>query len=142
MNHAADPAKFQIAAQEMVCNPSILRWSSTGKQLNLASIMTLNVSGRIASTIFGLHGADESSATSALGWAFDQSSRLRSAFLEAALGKPVDVADSLITLKKHGKDSGYTDLEIQAGLQYHIILEAKRYWDVPSIPQLERAVGR
>ncbi len=62
--------------------------------------------------------------------------------LRAAFGEALDTDNSVIALQSHGEDKGYTDIEIQAGLSFHAILEAKRWWDVPSTPQLERYVGR
>jgi len=102
----------------------------------------LTIRGAQPQSVFGLTGADENSATFALGWVLEQSPQLLEAVVDAVFGEKLDVSDSAITLQRHAEDGGFTDLEIQAGLRFHSILEAKRYWDVPDTLQLKRYVGR
>jgi len=42
------------------------------------------------------------------------------------------------TLQKHGSDGGYTDIEVHSEPRFHAIMEAKRWWDVPTEQQLRR----
>jgi hypothetical protein len=45
-------------------------------------------------------------------------------------------------LQKHGPDKGFTDIEISVPGKLHIILEAKRYWELPSDAQLKKYCSR
>ena len=90
------------------------------------------------SSVFRLNGADENSATFALGWVLEQSPRYRAAVVAAVFDEALEVHDSVVALQKPGQDGGYTDLEIQAGRRFHLILEAKRWWDLPTVRQLAR----
>lgn len=98
----------------------------------------LTVHGNQPLSVFRLNGADENSATFALGWVLEQSLSYRRLVIETVFAEALDVDNAVITLQDHGEDGGYTDLEIQAGHRFHIILEAKRWWDVPSLEQFTR----
>lgn len=104
--------------------------------------MPLSIRGIEPQSVFGLRGADENSATYALGWVLEKSPPFRAAFLRTVFGEQLDANNSVITLQRHGDDNGFTDLEIESGRSYHAILEAKRGWDVPGTLQLEGYVGR
>jgi hypothetical protein len=58
-------------------------------------------------SVFRLNGADENSATSALGWVLQPSPNFRLAMVSAWMGEAVDANDVVITLQKHGSDGGY-----------------------------------
>src|ERR1700694_865509 len=100
--------------------------------------MVLMVRGSKPGSVFRLNGADENSATYALGWVLEQSHNFRLAMVSAWMGEVVDVDDAIITLQTHGSDGGYTDIEVHSGLRFHAIMEAKRWWDVPTEEQLRR----
>jgi hypothetical protein len=91
--------------------------------------MVIIVRGSEPKSVFRLNGADENSATYALGWVLEQSHNFRLAMISAWVGEAVDVNDVVITLQKHGSDGGYTDIEVHSGLRIHAIVEAKRWWD-------------
>ena len=100
--------------------------------------MALSIHGTHPLSVFRLSGADENSATFALGWALEQSRSFRRAFVDSVFDQELDVEDALITLQEHGDDGGFTDLEVLAGRRFHLVLEAKRWSDVPTIEQLAR----
>ncbi len=104
--------------------------------------MALIIRGSQPSSVFRLNGADENSASFALGWVLEQSTNFREVFTKAAFGEAVDVADAVIALQKNGADGGFTDVEIQAGQRFHAILEAKRWWNVVGLEQLKRYQSR
>src|SRR4051794_26585202 len=99
--------------------------------------MALTIHGREPSSVFRLNGADENSATFALGWVLEHSSSYRKLIIEAIFGETLDTDDIVVALQRHGKEGGYTDLEIQAGNKFHAILEAKRWWEMPTLEQLK-----
>jgi len=104
--------------------------------------MALSLHGTCPTSVFRLSGADENSASYALGWTLEQSPHYRKLVVEAVFGEVLDVDDMVIALQKHDRDGGYTDVELQAGRRYHAILEAKRWWDLPGVPQLQRYLPR
>ena len=104
--------------------------------------MALSLHGKEPMNVFRLCGTTENSASFALGWALEQSREYRRLVVKEIFGQPLDVNDVAINLQAHGNDGGYTDVELQAGRQFHAILEAKRFWELPSINQLQRYVPR
>lgn len=103
--------------------------------------MTLVVHGVRPSSVFGLAGLSENSATYAVGWAFAHCSEYRTAFLRRVFGRSVPPDDHLISLQEFGADRGYTDIELR-GPTFHLIVEAKKGWTVPDTEQLRRYVPR
>ena len=99
--------------------------------------MTFTIRSANPLSVFRLNGADENSATFALGWVLEQSSRYCKAFIDLVFDEALQVDDTVISLQRHRQD-GYTDLEIQAGHRFHAILEAKLWWGLPSLEQLNR----
>jgi hypothetical protein len=104
--------------------------------------LALTLHGIQPSNVFRLGGADENSATSALGWVLEQSPTYRNLVIEATFGGLLDSGDAVISLQRHHENGGYTDLEIQLGRQFHAILEAKHGWEVASEEQFQRYVPR
>ncbi len=104
--------------------------------------MGLIVRGREASTVFALLGTDENSATFALGWALERSPAFRNRFIEAVIGERLNLDHVAIHLQKHREQGGFTDIEMIAADRCHLIIEAKRGWDVPTVEQLERYAVR
>lgn len=95
------------------------------------------------STVFGTLGLDENSATSALGWTLSQSAVFARAFLRDIFKTDIDVNNLRIDLQRHGKENGgYTDIEISAGSDCHLIVEAKVGWVIPTTAQLKRYAPR
>lgn len=100
--------------------------------------MALTIRGNQPTSVFGLAQADENSASFAMGWLLEQCAAFRHIVLDAVFGQRLATHDFAITLQKHGDDRGYTDIEIQGGLEFHVVFEAKRGWEVPDTVQLER----
>jgi hypothetical protein len=104
--------------------------------------MTLVLHQQELRSVFQLVGTDENSASYALGWALEQSPALRRQLL-AALRLDGAAADGLaITLQQPGDDSGFTDIELQAGQRLHVLIEAKAGWRLPGAAQLARYLPR
>lgn len=104
--------------------------------------MIIGRDGSQPTNVFRLNGADENSASFALGWVLERSPNYLRLVVEEVFGELVDLDDVVITLQKHGEDGGFTDLEIQAGHRFHVIVEAKRGWGVATEDQLMRYVPR
>jgi len=107
------------------------------------SATSLMVSGNQCSlSVFGLARSDENSATFALGWILKESPSFRSLFVEAIFNIDFETSSCAISLQRHDEDRGFTDLEIQSASAFHVILEAKKGWTVPSLEQFGRYIPR
>ena len=104
--------------------------------------MVLSIHGAEPTNVFRLIGSDENSASFAVGWALERSPNYRNLVIEAVFGEVLDIDDAVIQLQKHGQDGGFTDIEMQAGHLFHVILEAKRAWELPTVEQLTRYLPR
>jgi hypothetical protein len=104
--------------------------------------MALSIHGVQPTSVFALNGLDENSATFALGWTLDSSSHFLRLLGKAVFGKSLRVSEVTIALQKHAADGGYTDIELQSGRCFHAILEAKRWWNVPTLDQFKRYLPR
>lgn len=100
--------------------------------------MTLTIRNETPTNIFRLYGFDENSATYAVGWVLEKSPRFLDALIEAVFGERLEIDDAVIALQKHSTDGGYTDIEVHAGGRFHLIFEAKRWSELPSLEQLSR----
>ena len=98
----------------------------------------ITVTGDRIETVFDLLGHKENDITYALGWGLAQSDDLLSRFLELVAAPEADVDAATLDLQRYRKDeshAGITDIEISSPLA-HIIVEAKRGWDIPEREQL------
>jgi len=98
---------------------------------------SLIVRGAEATTVFSLLGGDENAATFALGWALSRSeARLCALLRQLNLTRPV--GEVRIELQRHAEDAGFTDIELVAPGELHVIVEAKVGGAVAAAVQLER----
>lgn len=107
-----------------------------------AGVGNLLLHDREVSTVFDLMGHRENDMTSALGWGLAQSPRLLMALVRAVTDARIDQADAVIRLQEHHETGGFTDVEILVPDRLHLILEAKRGWNLPSAAQLEHYAQR
>ncbi|HZR59048.1 MAG TPA: hypothetical protein VFA74_19430 [Terriglobales bacterium] len=97
--------------------------------------------GRDVPTIFNAvrgFGLLENDMTRAVGWALAKCDFFRTEFVRT-LAK-VDSggsAEVVLSLQSHKSESGITDIELELDGQFHMIVEAKRGWELPSRQQLE-----
>lgn len=99
--------------------------------------------GRTVETYFDLLGNRENSITAALGWVLQGSHAFRRALLQSVFGAAVAKRsdDCLVHLQESGKHCGFTDVEL-LGSGYHLIIEAKRGWNLPGKNQLGKYCAR
>lgn len=98
--------------------------------------MTLLVRGSEAKSVFSLLGFGENSATFALGWVLEQCPSFRAKLFDKLLNDPCE-GSATIALQKHVSQGGFTDIELWIGQRFHVIVEAKIGWALPSIEQLQ-----
>lgn len=104
----------------------------------------LTLYGRPVGTVFDLLGDKENDITYSLGWALAESERLSSALLGDVVssGGAELTADS-VRLQEGISGAGFTDIEVLAGDgEVHIVIEAKRGYDLPQQTQLEKYATR
>ncbi len=103
----------------------------------------LRLHGRLVPSVFNLLGQKENDVTYSLGWGLARSAGLLKGLLERVLPNLTisDPSDLVIRLQEHSSHGGYTDIEI-LGNDLHVIIEAKRGWELPSLAQLEKYVPR
>lgn len=104
----------------------------------------LTLYGRSVGTVFDLLGDRENDITYSLGWVLAESERLSSSLLKdmvpAVSGEPI--ADS-VRLQEGISGAGFTDIEILANEgDVHIVIEAKRGYDLPQLAQLQKYATR
>jgi hypothetical protein len=98
----------------------------------------ITVGGQRVDTVFDLLGKKENDITYALGWGLAQSDDLLHRFLGlvgAVEREPAEVTLDLQRYRKGEERAGITDIEIQSP-NSHMIVEAKRGWNLPLEKQL------
>lgn len=103
---------------------------------------SLVLHGREVATYFDVVGHSENDMTGALGWAMSQSARLLAAVVGAVSDATFDPGEARIFLQAHHERGGFTDVEVEVPDVLHLILEAKRGWNLPSAEQLRLYAGR
>jgi hypothetical protein len=102
----------------------------------------LTVHGQKVDTVFELLGNDENAMTYSLGWALAKCNGFCQG-LAGMLGIQDGFSDAvLIRLQDHFKEKGFTDIEIIDPGRFHIIIEAKRGFNIPFREQLEKYADR
>lgn len=99
----------------------------------------LRLHGRPVETIFDLLGDREDDITYSLGWGLAKSAALSRALLDEVLGEASE--PEAVALQETVPGAGRTDVEIETDRQ-HVILEAKRGWNLPHPDQLETYAAR
>jgi len=97
--------------------------------------------GRSIRTIFGLLGYKENDFTGAIGFVLYRSPTFLKALL-SDVGIDHLGEEWTIRLQEYGKDRGFTDVELESPGRVHLILEAKRSWEMPTERQLRRYAPR
>jgi hypothetical protein len=92
-------------------------------------------------SIFELLGSRENDLTFSFGWALARCPSLLAQLVAHVLQDAVSVESVTVQLQEPHSAGGYTDIEIVSS-QFHIIIEAKRGWALPSKAQLELYASR
>lgn len=92
-------------------------------------------------SVFDLLGSNENDITFSLSWCLAKVLPFLEKFSNKLTDSDVDAEEIEIRLQEHGKDRGFTDIELISS-DIFCIIEAKRGWNLPSKNQLERYLGR
>lgn len=90
---------------------------------------------RCVKSVFELLGTKENHITYSLGWALTHCPELRTELLRRVFPRAKSHTAELINLQQRDDEVGITDIEI-VGDDVHMIVEAKRGWELPSDKQL------
>lgn len=103
-------------------------------------MVELSLHGREVRTVFDLLGRKENDITYSLGWALAQTDRLVQALLKAVFKKKSGAVRA-VRLQEFVAGGGITDIEVETD-RLHLIVEAKRGWDLPTEAQLQQYAPR
>ena len=102
----------------------------------------LIVHGQKVDTVFELLGSNENAMTYSLGWALAECD-VFSQKLAEMLGLSDGFSDAMhIRLQEFASQKGFTDIEIIDPGRFHIVIEAKRGFNIPCTGQLEKYADR
>jgi hypothetical protein len=96
---------------------------------------------RSVETVFDLLGDREDNITYSVGWALAQSESFARCLLTEAFGDQGQGDLTMIRLQETEQGTGRTDIEIETE-HLHLVLEAKRGWILPLLPQIEQYAER
>jgi hypothetical protein len=105
----------------------------------------LTLYGQPIATVFDLLGDKENDITYSVGWALAEGEHLASTLLEDVLPNTANAALDLVKLQEGIPGSGFTDIELEAETDegpIHLVIEAKRGYDLPSLEQLRKYAAR
>jgi hypothetical protein len=104
-------------------------------------VAEIRLHSRPVHTVFDLLGDKEDDVTYSVGWGLAQSDAFANALLARAYGKRKVGEPTAIRLQESAKDQGRTDIEIETD-DLHLIIEAKRGWQLPDRSQLKLYLPR
>jgi hypothetical protein len=98
--------------------------------------------GRKVETVFDLIGKHENDMTRALGWTLDACPQFLQLLTSHIVPPPFRSSKIAVNLQVWKKPKGYTDVELESKPLFHLIVEAKRGWQPPKMPQLRKYATR
>lgn len=101
----------------------------------------LTLYSRAVRTVFDLLGSKEDDITYSVGWGLAQSEAFTRAVLGETFGDAEQGEITAIRLQESAPGTGRTDVEIETE-RLHLVLEAKRGWNLPTMAQLHQYADR
>lgn len=98
--------------------------------------------GRNVDTVFGLMGHHENDMTRAVGWTLSVCPEFLRLFTNVVVPTRFRSSNVAVRLQVWEKPKGYTDIELSSAGLFHLIIEAKRGWQQPGLPQLRKYASR
>ena len=93
------------------------------------------------STVFDLLGSREDDITYSVGWGLARSEHFTRSVLNEVYGNAEQGEITAIRLQESDRGTGRTDIEIETE-RLHLIMEAKRGWNLPFTSQLQQYADR
>jgi hypothetical protein len=107
------------------------------KSAEIEFMILLTQGKRPVESPFDLLGSDENAITGAIAWTLRQSPALLKALVGGLAGYTGGVDEARLYFQRSEREKGRTDLEIVVPDEVHLILEAKKGWELPTSRQLE-----
>jgi hypothetical protein len=105
-------------------------------------VAELTLYSRPVRTVFDLLGSKEDDITYSVGWGFAQSETFTRAVLAETFGPDAEQGEiTAIRLQESAPGAGRTDVEVETE-RSHLVLEAKRGWNLPRVAQLQQYADR
>jgi hypothetical protein len=104
-------------------------------------VAELTLHSRPVQTVFELLGDKEDDITYSVGWGLAQSEAFARAVLAEAFGDAEQGEITAMRLQESAQGTGRTDMEIETE-HLHLVVEAKRGWDLPTQAQLQHYADR
>jgi hypothetical protein len=104
-------------------------------------VAELTLHSRPVRTVFDLLGSKEDDITYSVGWGLAQSEAFTHAVLGETFGDAKQGGATAIRLQESSPGTGRTDIEIETE-RLHLVLEAKRGWNLPTVAQLQQYADR
>jgi hypothetical protein len=101
----------------------------------------LLLSHRPVKTVFHLLGQKENDITYSIGWGLAQCETFALGFIHNLFPSHKSGKIQTVELQKYEKQGGFTDIEIVAD-HTHVIIEAKRGWQLSGKEKLKKYRGR
>jgi len=98
--------------------------------------------GKRIESVFQLLGDHENDITYSVGWALAHSPTFLQTFLDAVAMPGLDSANAVLRLQEYASGEGITNIEIEAPGSFHLIVEVKRGWTLPTLEQLGMYAAR
>lgn len=103
--------------------------------------VALTLHNKPVTSVFELLGTKENDITYSLGWALSQCPSLCRDLLRRVFPHQSEIQIEAIRLQEHAHAGGFTDIEL-IGPHAHVIVEAKRGWQVPGKAQMTKYADR
>jgi hypothetical protein len=97
---------------------------------------------RPVSTVFSLLEDKENHISYSIAWGLSQSTQFLKHFIKEVTNHTIDPERVTITLQEHETKGGITDIEVKLEGEIHLIVEAKRGWNLPSKIQIQQHADR
>lgn len=93
-------------------------------------------------SVFQLLGEHENDISYSVAWGLTQCPSFLKVFLQSVLNWNGSVDEVEIRMQEYEKGRGFTDTEIELNREFHLIIEAKRGWNLPGLSQLQKYATR
>ncbi|MBC8415009.1 MAG: hypothetical protein ISS80_04955 [Candidatus Cloacimonetes bacterium] len=95
-------------------------------------------------SFFQLLGEKENNISYSVGWALANCKNFLTIFIKKTLKwkQEINYEGIRIQLQKYEFSKGFTDIEVEQLGDFHLIIEAKRGWNLPTIIQLQKYASR
>lgn len=93
-------------------------------------------------SVFQLLGEHENDISYSVAWGLAQCPTFLEVFLSNVIQWSGSIDEVEIRMQQYDRGKGFTDIEIELQNEFHLVIEAKRGWNLPSDTQLQKYATR